>query len=56
MARSPAGETWRNDDADSMEQSRIGPLSGVGEWTVYVTTSYPGGVGAYDLEVIRFRE
>jgi hypothetical protein len=54
VVRSPAGQTWRNDDADDISRSVVGPLSGAGEWTVHVTTAGPGGVGAYDLNVIRF--
>lgn len=54
VVRSADGETWRNDDAESTTVSRIGPLSGVGTWTVIVTTASSDQVGAYDLKVIRF--
>jgi hypothetical protein len=54
VAESPSGERWRNDDAEDISLSRIGPLSGAGTWTVYVTTSFEEQVGAYDLRVIRF--
>lgn len=54
VAESPSGERWRNDDADRVSLSRIGPLSGMGTWTVYVTTSFEEQVGAYDLRIIRF--
>lgn len=53
VARSPDGETWRNDDADDPSRSRIGPVSGAGTWTIIVTSAYAGGVGAYDLNIIR---
>ena len=53
--RSPSGETWRNDDAGSTSLARVGPLVGAaGEWTVFVTTSYEGELGAYDLTITEF--
>jgi len=54
VVRAPDGRTWRNDDADSTELSRVGPLSGAGTWTVFVTSSSAEQVGAYDLRIIRF--
>lgn len=54
VAVSPSGESWRNDDAGDISMSRVGPLNGAGTWTIHVTTSYEGQVGAYDLKVIRF--
>lgn len=54
VARSPDGQTWRNDDADSTARARIGPLMGAGAWTVTVTSAMAGEVGAYDLDIIRF--
>jgi hypothetical protein len=54
VARSPDGRHWRNDDAESMSTSRIGPLSGTGTWTFFVTSSTEGEVGAYDLNIITF--
>lgn len=54
VAVSPSGASTRNDDAGDMSLSRVGPLSGAGMWTIHVTTSYEGQVGAYDLRIIRF--
>ena len=54
VVQAAGGETWRNDDTDSMNVSRVGPLSGAGTWTVTVTTSSPEQMGAYDLRIIRF--
>lgn len=51
----PSGAFHRNDDAGSIELSRIGPLTAEqGEYTIYVTTAGPGAVGAYDLRILRF--
>lgn len=51
----PSGVSHRNDDAGSIELSRIGPLTAEqGEYTVYVTSAAAGAVGAYDLRIIRF--
>lgn len=55
VAYSPDGQVWRNDDAGDTSISRIGPISGAGSWTVHVTTSFAGQVGAYDLNVIKLR-
>jgi hypothetical protein len=53
--RGPSGEMWRNDDSGSTTLARVGPLQGAsGDWTVYVTTSYEGEMGAYDLKVTKF--
>lgn len=54
VARSPDGRYWRNDDAESTSTSRIGPLTGTGAWTFFVTSSGEGEVGAYDLTVVTF--
>jgi hypothetical protein len=55
--RSPSGEMWRNDDAGETSTARVGPIAGEdGEWTIFVTTSYEGEMGAYDLKVTRFAE
>jgi hypothetical protein len=55
--RSPSGEMWRNDDAGGTSLARVGPITGAdGEWTIFVTTSYEGEMGAYDLKVTRFGE
>lgn len=54
VVRSPDGQTYRNDDAESTTRSRVGPLTGSGTWTVMVTSAMAGEVGAYDLDIIRF--
>lgn len=55
--RSPSGQMWRNDDTGGTSLARVGPIAGAdGEWTIFVTTSYEGEMGAYDLKVTRFGE
>ncbi len=48
----PNGEVRRNDDAGSVQLSRIGPVTGSGKWKFDVTTVSAGEVGAYDLRII----
>lgn len=51
----PSGRSHRNDDAGSIELSRIGPLTGEdGEFVVYATSVGAEAVGAYDLRILRF--
>lgn len=50
---SPSDERWRNDDAEDQTRSRVGPVSGKGTWTIYVTSLSADEVGAYDLNIIR---
>lgn len=50
IVTAPSGSVWRNDDAGSTSQSRIGPVAGEqGKWRVDVTTVSEGEVGAYDV-------
>ncbi len=52
---SPGGQVWRNDDAGTMNVSRIENLQGApGTWTADITTVSPEEVGAYDLRVLDF--
>jgi hypothetical protein len=52
VVTSPSGQVWRNDDAGSVQLSRVGPVSGVGKWRFDVTSVSEGEVGAYDLRII----
>lgn len=54
VVTSPAGEVWRNDDAQSQTLSRVGPVQGPGTWRVDVTSAGPDQVGAYDVKIITF--
>ncbi|MEM1128166.1 MAG: hypothetical protein AAGI71_16085 [Bacteroidota bacterium] len=53
VVQAPDGQYWRNDDAGSLDKSKIGPLAPTkGVWKLHVTTSRADEVGAYDLRVV----